>query len=465
MAALASLEIVERVKSAGVVGAGGAGFPTHVKLSASADVVIANGAECEPLLHADQHVMARHADLVVAGLRLAMQATGARRGLIAVKREYAGAVEALRRALAGAPDLELFLLESFYPAGDEFLLVYDALGRRVPEGGIPPEVGVVVQNVGTLLQVAQAWEGQPATHRYVTVAGQVANPCTLRLPIGTTLAQAIEWVGGPTIRSPGNSTITEAPSDPWSHLAVVVGGPMMGKLAPDLSAPVAKTTTGVLVLPRDHVVIRYLSRPRDRWVVRGAATCDQCRDCTVLCPRYLLGHNLRPHEIMRVVGYGLPDRPEMVTAAVLCCECRLCEAYACPLELSPMAFYTAIKQELRVAGWRNLAHRRADFELHPYRDYRRVPMRRLLARLDLAAYARIPNPLDERPREPARVRIPLQQHAGAPAAPAVKVGDRVRAGDRIGVTPNGQLGANVHASITGVVRSVDREYVTIEATN
>jgi Na+-translocating ferredoxin:NAD+ oxidoreductase RnfC subunit len=451
---LSSIAIIEHVKAAGIVGAGGAGFPTHVKLDASVDTVIANGAECEPMLHVDQHVMAQYPREVVAGLRLAMTAAGADRGIIALKREYGSAVEALSAAIAGEPDMELFLMDSFYPAGDEFILVYDALGRLVPEGGLPLEVGVVVQNVGTLQQIARAAQGQAVTHRYVTVAGEVNRPCTLRAPVGASLRQVIDWAGGPARTSS---------SDAWCDLAVIVGGPMMGALADDLSTPVTKTTSGVLVLPRDNVVARYKERPVDRWVVRGSATCDQCRDCTTLCPRYLLGHDFRPHEIMRVISYGLADHPEFVTAAVMCCECRLCEAYACPLELSPMAFYATIKKELQAAGWRNVVHRRTDFDPHPYRDYRRVPMRRLYARLDLTRYQGAPNPLDERLLQPDRVTIPLKQHIGAPAAPTVRKGDRVTVGDLIGTIPDGKLGAAVHASIAGVVAGIEDGCVIIQA--
>ena len=162
-------DIVEKVKAAGVVGAGGAGFPTHVKLSATVDTVIANGAECEPLLHADQHLMARYPEVIVRGLRLAMQATGAERGIVALKAEYEEATAALQRALDGNDKVSLHLLGNFYPSGDEFVLVYDVLARVVPEGGIPLEVGVVVNNVGTLFNVARAAEDISVTHRYLTV--------------------------------------------------------------------------------------------------------------------------------------------------------------------------------------------------------------------------------------------------------------------------------------------------------
>ncbi len=125
---------------------------------------------------------------------------------------------------------------------------------------------------------------------------------------------------------------------------------MMGRVATSLDEPVTKTTSGLLVLPQDNAVVRYMTRPQASWVRRGMSTCDQCRDCTDLCPRYLLGHNLKPHEVMRAINYGLERPADKVTAAVLCCECRLCEAYACPLELSPMAYYVSIKEEPEGTG-------------------------------------------------------------------------------------------------------------------
>jgi len=243
----------------------------------------------------------------------------------------------------------------------------------------------------------------------------------------------------------------------------VVGGPMMGRVATALDEPVRKTTSGLLVLPRDNVVVRYMTRSRTSWVRRGVSTCDQCRDCTDLCPRYLLGHNLRPHQVMRAINYGLSRPADKVTAAVLCCECRLCEAYACPLELSPMAYYVSIKGELRAQGWVNEVHKRADFEPHPTREYRLVPTRRLIARLGLTDWQDQICPLDEADYRPQQVRIPLQQHIGAPADPVVSVGDRVAAGDLVARIPEGKLGANVHASIAGRITSVGEGVVEIVA--
>lgn len=445
-------DIVEQVRVAGVVGAGGAGFPTHVKLSAQVDTVIANGAECEPLLHADQHLMVRYPEVIVRGLRLAMQATGAKRGIVALKAEYREAVAALKGVLKEGDGVALHLLGNYYPTGDEFILVHDVLGRAVPEGGIPLEVGVVVNNVGTLYNVARAAEGIPVTHRYLTVTGEVKKPATLRVPVGTSIGQVIEWAGGVTDAGRGLKP---------DELAFVAGGAMMGRIVQGTDV-VTKTTGGLLVLPMDSPVVRCMTRPLPNAIRKGMATCDQCRDCTDLCPRHLLGHALVPHEIMRAINYGLDLPTHIITASVLCCECRLCEAYACPLDLSPMAYYRAVKRQLAEAGWKNTVHRRKDLTPHEMFSFRRVPMGRLIDKLGLTPYRNYKAPLDEQERIPKQVRLPLKQHAGVPAQPVVRAGDRVKRGDLIAAVPEGKLGANVHASVGGKVREVTDKHIVIE---
>lgn len=466
-----SEQIVQKVKDAGVVGAGGAGFPTHVKIAAcpeprrraQVDTVIANGAECDPLLRCDQQLMAARAPEIIEGLRLVMRASGAEKGVVALKREYTGAVGALRRAMRQGENISLHLMESYYPAGDEFVLVYEVTGRLVPETGLPLDVDCIVQNVGTLFNIALAQKGIPVTHRFLTVTGAVNEPRTLNLPIGTPIGEAVAWAGG--IKIPPWSARTE------EDYAVVVGGPMMGWLAQGLSEAITKTTTGLIVLPRNNVVVRYLGRPLGSWVKRGRSTCDQCRDCTDLCPRYLLGHDLEPHKVMRSINYGLTEPTAIITAAVLCCECRLCEAYACPLELSPMTYYKEIKRQLAAQGWEpvlssvevNVVHKRSDLTPHPMREYRRVPLERLVARLGLSEYQECTCPLDEQEYQPKRVAIPLKQHLGAPSQPVVKIGDRVQRGDLIARIPEGKIGANVHASISGRVEAVTDEHIVIVA--
>jgi Na+-translocating ferredoxin:NAD+ oxidoreductase RnfC subunit len=450
--------IVEAVKAAGVVGAGGAGFPAHVKLSSRVDTIIANGVECDPLLQCDQRLMEARAAEIVRGMLLAMEATEATRGIVALKVEYQAAAAALKQAIrvrGDATNLSLLLMESRYPAGDEFVLVYEATGRMVPETGLPLDVGCLVQNVQTLYNIARAIKDGPVTHRLLTVAGVVGKPSTLWVPIGSALRDVIDWAGG--IQPPRWSRRTA------DDFAIVVGGPMMGRVSMDLAEPVTKLTSGLIVLPIDNAVVRYMLRNSASWVRRGMSTCDQCRDCTDLCPRYLLGHELEPHEVMRAINYGQAHPAAKVTAAVLCCECRLCEAYACPLELSPMAYYVSIKKELRAKGWVNDVHKRADLQPHSMREYRLVPTERLIARLGLVEWEHQACPLDTAQHKPARVRIPLQQHIGAAARPVVGSGALVSVGDLIAEIPNGKLGANVHASISGKVVQADAEMIEIHS--
>ena len=457
---MTSEEIVQRVQAAGVVGAGGAGFPTHVKLAAkNVDTIIANGAECEPMLRCDQQLMAAHPELVIRGMRLVMQAVGANRGLIAVKEHYAEAVAALQAELDRQKDSEdarawpvsLYLIEkSVYPAGDEFCLVYEVTGRLIPEAGLPLNVGCVVQNVGTLANIAQAVDqGTPVTHRYVTVNGEVKSPRTVNAPLGMSFDKVIELAGGYTLDD--------------SELKVVVGGPMTGHIVTDLKAEtITKTTGGILVLPADNEVIRFMSRSLDLWTKRGKASCDQCRDCTVLCPRHLLGHDFSPHEIMRAGAYGINVKNSVLTGAIMCCECRLCEAYSCPLELSPMQFYKKMKRELAASGWKNDVHHRADLTPDDFREGRLVPTERLVARLGVGTYHGWPVEWDESEIRADHVTISLKQHIGVPAQPVVAVGDAVSVGQLIASPPEGKLGAGIHASIAGRVSAVSDKAIVIE---
>ncbi|WP_413778258.1 4Fe-4S dicluster domain-containing protein [Anaeroselena agilis] len=437
-------EIIAAVRDAGVVGAGGAGFPTHVKIDARVDTVVANGAECEPLLRADQEIMAKESDKVVAGLAAVMLATGAGRGVIALKRKYAEAAANLAAAigLLGDRRLELFFLPDFYPAGDEQVLVYEATRRVVPEGGIPLNVGAVVVNVETLVNVAEALAGKAVTDKYLTVTGEVAQPLTIRAPVGISAREVIALAGGATV----------------DDFAIIDGGPLMGKLVA-LEAVVTKTTGGFIVLPRKHPAIAHKVAS---WTVianRAKAACCSCRGCTDGCPRYLLGHGLEPHRIMQVIGGGLQDNAA-VTRALLCSECGACEAYGCTMGLSPRRVIAELKAQLAKAGVKN-PHRAEIRQARWERDYRRIPTKRLVARLGLEKYDR-PAPFSTSPI-PDEVRLPLLQHIGVPACPVVRDGDKVEAGDLVAVIPQGAaVGANLHASIAGEVFTGDG-YIGIKA--
>ncbi|MGE5542068.1 MAG: 4Fe-4S dicluster domain-containing protein [Bacillota bacterium] len=436
--------IAGKARESGVVGAGGASFPTHVKLQSKAEVCIANGAECEPLLHAGQEIMAREAGAVVRGLVCAMKATGALRGIVALKRKYGEAARAVRSAVEGvAPGLEVFLLDDFYPAGDEHVLVYEATGRRVPAGGIPIEAGVVVNNVETLLNLAAAVEMQtPVTRKWVTVCGAVRRPVTARFAVGASFATAIESAGGPC---PDRFTVLD-------------GGPLMGKVVSDLSMPITKSTSGIVVLPDDNDWVRRLKSPMEFSLKRARSHCIQCMYCTEMCPRYLLGHSLRPGRVMAQGIYGCDD-PETLSMAMLCSECGLCEAYACPVGLAPRRINAAYKARFLGKGMK--PGRRMAESTDPAREYRKTPAARLKSRLGLDQYDRVPDFI-ESDVVPPQVTLPLRQHVGVPAEPRVREGDAVARGDLIADVPAGLLGAPVHASISGKVVKVSPEAVTIQ---
>ena len=437
---------LKSIRNAGIIGAGGAGFPTHVKLGAKVEYVIANGAECEPLLRGDRQLCENKPHEILKGLRIAMELTGAKTGIIGIKRKYIKAVGSLKTAIneLNEKEIELYPLDNFYPAGDEQVLVYEILGRVVPEGGIPLDVGVVVDNVGTLAQITQAVEGTPVTHRWVTVTGAVREPQTRYLPVGMSVSEAIKMAGGPTV-------------DAYS---VISGGPMMGTLLPSTEVPIMKTTSGLIVLPDENYVIRTMKRPLNVNVRYAIAACIQCRQCTDICPRYTLGHRVFPDKVMKGVAYGTISKVEHMTTAFLCVECGLCSHYGCPMGLDPKGFMAKVKGDLALAGIKN-SHNEKKPEPNEYRYLRQVPLKRLIARLDLDEYD-VDAPMNDAKVEVKVVNIPLKQHIGAPSIPVVKNGDRVRRGQLIAVIPEKALGANYHASIDGVVTEID-DSITIES--
>jgi len=427
--------MTDRLEELGIVGAGGAGFPTHVKLRTPVPLVIVNGAECEPLLHKDKELMHHHAPAMLRGLAVAMERTGASEGVVAVKEKYADILHSLE-AQAG-PGVRVFPLTDTYPAGDEFILVHDVTGRVIPPGGLPRDAGCVVVNVETLVNIGL---DRPVTHKYLTVAGAVRAPVTLRAPVGTPFSALIAAAGGPTV----------------ADFGVLVGGVMMARPAATLEDPVSKTTGGLVVLPSTHPL---LARHQGTWKhieKIGRSACDQCRFCTEFCPRYLLGHPIEPHRAMQALGFTGP-KDRLIAGTLYCCECNLCTLFACPEDLDPKNVCVQAKPTAREKGLVFLGAP-DDIQPHPLADSRRVPIRRLMSRLGLTDFQNT-GPLEDRLPPPKRVTLPLRQHAGVAAVPVVRPGDRVQLGDVLAAPAQGTLGARIHASIEGVVTSVNGSVV------
>lgn len=432
--------IRERVRAAGVVGAGGAGFPAHVKLQAQVDTFLVNAAECEPMLKVDQQLMAVQAERLIHGVQYAMTATGASSGIIALKEKYQEAINALTPLLPAG--IRLHILPDVYPAGDEVLTIWMATGRRVPPAALPVSVGVVVNNVQTVLNIARAVEQQyPVTRRTLTVNGAVASPITLTVPIGMSLRDVLALAGGATVDDPG----------------FINGGPMMGGLITSLDTPVSKTTGGLLVLPKSHALIQRRMQD-ERTVLSVAKTvCEQCRLCTDLCPRHLIGHELSPHLLVRAVNYQQAATPQLLLTALTCSECNVCESVACPVGISPMRINRMLKRELRALNHRYEGPLNPEDEMA---KYRLIPVKRLITKLGLSDWYH-DAPLAETDYSTDKTTLLLRQHIGASAIPCVEQGECVVRGQCVADVPSGALGAPVHASIDGIVSEITEQSITV----
>lgn len=429
------------LKEMGVVGAGGAGFPTYVKAGSKVEYLIANGAECEPLVHKDVPLMEHFAAPMVAGMKRMMGFTGAAKGVFGVKKKNAVAIAALMPHLEAA-GIEPLLMGDFYPAGDEYELVYAATGRLIPPAGIPLQVGCVVNNVETLYNVERAANGHPVVDKFVSVTGLVAEPKSFWVPIGTSYRELLRRAGGTTI----------------SDYAMLTSGILMGGISFDLDAVVTKTFGGLIILPADHSLVRRKTTTPQAQRQIGKSACDQCSYCTEMCPRYLLGYDVQPHKVMRSLGFSKSGAELLNQWAQLCCSCGLCTLYACPEDLYPREACDEAKVDLREAGIKFTQTK--PLKVHPMKDARRVPSSMVRQRLKLDAYDSH-GPYDDTWEEPSEVRLMLSQHVGKPATPVVKAGDRVERSQVVARSDADELGVNIHASVSGIVRSVEPTYIHI----
>ncbi len=435
---------LQMITDAGVVGAGGAGFPTHIKIDNAAGTVIANGAECEPLLRVDRQIMEVYPEKVLEGLRIVMKVSNARRGVLCLKEKYHKAAGRLNEVLANYKNIEIFQVGNYYPAGDEQQLVYEVTGKVIPVGGLPIDAGVIVSNVSTLVNITDAVNNIPVTHKFVTVTGEVKRPVTLNVPIGMSVRELVEMAGGP---------------EKSDEYALVLGGPAMGKVERDWDVPVTKTLGGVILLPSEHPLILKKTSSGDRDYKLARSVCCQCNYCTQLCPRNALGLGVKPHKAMRSLGYGDGAALGDINAVFSCCECGLCSYYACNMGLSPGKIVGMMKSSFIRKGVR--PEKIIPEGVSPAREFAKVPTHRFLERLGLSKYD-VEAPMSPEGPMPQSVKIPLKQHIGAPAVPAVKTGEAVAKGGLIGRLQEGKPCANVHASIAGVITRVTAEFIEIK---
>lgn len=306
------------VFEAGIVGLGGAAFPTHVKYAppeeTKIDYVLLNGAECEPYLTADHRVMVEKPDRVIRGLIYILKILGCEKGVIGIEDNKPDAIEAMTRAAQGYPHIQVKPVPAQYPQGSEKHLIYACLGRTVPSGKLPMHVGVVVNNVGTAVAVADAIEHRkPLYERVVTVSGPgIKNPANYLVRLGTLFQELIEQSGG------YQGEVGK----------IIAGGPMMGKAVFTDQVPVIKGTSGILVFRKEDL---------DREPVRNCVRCAQCVDH---CPMYL-----EPTTIVQMVKRGQLE--EAFSLGIMdCIECGCC-AYTCPARIPLTQYLREGKQAIR----------------------------------------------------------------------------------------------------------------------
>lgn len=428
---------LSEIENLGIIGAGGAGFPTHVKLNSNPDTIIMNAAECEPLLHKDMEIILHHSDEILNGMETVMEITGAKQGIVGIKNKHAGEIELLRSKVNGK--IKVIEVDDVYPAGDEVTLIYMTTKRIVQPGALPVSVGCVVQNVETLYNIGIK---KPVAEKFISIAGAVEEPATIKVPVGISFAEVLS-----------HFKITT------SNYVIRSGGLMMGVLEEDLNKVVSKRTGALIVLPEDHHCVTMYRRFPDEHAtdIIAKAGCDQCYYCTEFCPRYLLGQPVRPETAMRNRMFTREDMPMLSVGNLSCCECNLCTMYACPEGLDPRG---AAVIEKRLAREQNLKWNGDEITVHPMYEYRKVPTRELMQRLDVLGF-KDEGPLKDLKIRPHSVRVPLDQHVGHSAQAVVNVGDSVKKYDLI-AKASGRVSSNIHASIAGIVKKISKTEIIIQ---
>lgn len=439
------MKLKQIIKDNGVAGAGGAGFPSYAKLDDKTEVVILNGAECEPLLGVDIQLLRIYAYEIVSTLDLVAKSVGAKEAIISIKSEYKETIEAVKGQLEYYPDVSVRLLDNVYPTGDEVVLIHELLGRVVPPGSFPIDIGVTVFNVETMYNIYKAVNlGQGVKTKYLTIAGEIPKPVTVEVPLGVSVKEVVDFVGGALISNP----------------SYIIGGPMTGEVVSPHKT-ITKTSSAILVLPEDHLLINKKESNTSNDIKRARSTCCGCEMCTNLCPRNLLGHPIVPHMFMRNASSNITSDVKPYINTLYCSSCGICEMYACPQSLSPRKLITEYKDGLRQEGIKT--PKLGTTKVNDARDYRKVPMERLISKLDLIKYNTNADFVDI-DLQIDKVKIEMNQHLGNPAIPIVSKGDYVEEGQLIGKAEDSSFSLPVHSSVTGIVLQVNKKFILISNT-
>lgn len=430
------------MQEAGIVGDGGAGFPSYAKLTEGIDTLIINGAECEPLLYTDYIIMREHLLKVCHGIDEISKALGVKSTFLSIKEHTAKKLSFVDGQML-QDNVRVRVLPNVYPVGDEIALIYQTIGRVVPPGKLPASVGVIVYNVETALNVYRAlFENKPVTKKWLTVGGDIEKSYVVNAPIGMRVLDLLAELG---------ISVDE------EH-ALIDGGPSMGNVVNINTATIKKTTKALLILPNSTEAVASKLVAMDAQLKRASSACCQCTRCTDMCPRALLGYPIEPHRLVRVATSSETIDPAFYVNASLCCSCGICATAACSQGISPKNVIQKLKEELS----KNKIRFTENITPHPseQRDYRLIPSERWATLLGVDKYDK-ESELYRKDIEAKSVEIFTRSHIGAPSALCCKTGDLVSCMDKVADATEG-LSVPQHASIDGRVVFADENRILIE---
>ena len=402
------MELKELMKEAGIVGAGGAGFPAYAKLAPGADILLVNGAECEPLLYTDYIILSREMPMVLAGIKAVLEYADIPRALLCVKEHTAKRLN---------------------------LKDGEKLADRISLKTLPD-----VYNGAAAVKFSAK-----VTMKWLTIGGNIPEAIVVRVPVGTPVS---ELFAGYSITVP-------------EEHAVLDGGPSMGKIIDPERAVVTKTTKALLILPEASEAVQSKLLDADKSVARAETACCQCTRCTDMCPRALLGYPLEPHKMVRTAKQAAEISPAMVLSASLCCGCGVCESLACCQGISPKAVIAHYKDVLAKNKLRYVG--KGELSALPEREYRMIPSSRWAGVLGVGKYDKMPVFKGEN-TDFDRVEIYLKQHIGAPSKAIVADGQKVERGDKIAESADG-LSLPQYASVSGYATVCEGEKIIIDKVN
>ena len=438
-------KLVELMKQASVVGAGGAGFPSYAKIADGADTLVVNAAECEPLTYTDLTLMRHHMPEIIRGVEIVLSETGMERGIVGMK-THTGKELGYTDGQVLGKNVTVCLLPDVYPMGDEISLIYETTGRLVQPGALPITQHVIVYNAETVYNIYRAvTEGSPVTEKWLSIGGDLKQGYIVRVPIGMRISELFEKLG---------ITIPEG------HV-LIDGGPSMGKIIPLSGSVIRKTTKGLLILPDNIPAVVNQNRSPDEQRKIASSVCCQCSRCTELCPRHMLGYPIEPHRMVRSSVSIAKDDPILIQTAQVCCSCGICSVAACCQGISPRAVINEYKGILAKNRVRFNANGKI-YHPHPDRENRMMSSERWKELLGVKRFDKEGKFLPDLMKA-GEVVIPMSMHIGAPSVPAVNVGDHVTAGQMIAGAAEGALSVPQYASVTGKVTFADAKQIIIQA--